>query len=79
MTENDPACRAHRCGIYASKWTVPAARLELLHGLSFDVHPRGRQSPSSGESGAGKSLAMMAILGLLSQPPFRVDVGTGHC
>jgi oligopeptide/dipeptide ABC transporter ATP-binding protein len=73
MTENDPAAvlsvRDLRVEVDSS-----GRRLELLHGLSFDVHP-GEAVAIVGESGAGKSLAMMAILGLLPQPPFRVTSG----
>jgi oligopeptide/dipeptide ABC transporter ATP-binding protein len=73
VTETDPAAvlsvRDLRVEVDSS-----GGRLELLHGLSFDVYP-GEAVAIVGESGAGKSLAMMAILGLLPRPPFRVTSG----
>lgn len=47
-------------------------RREIVHGLDFDVFP-GEALAIVGESGAGKSLAMQAILGLLPTTHFAVS------
>jgi oligopeptide/dipeptide ABC transporter ATP-binding protein len=43
----------------------------LVQSISFDVH-QGEILAIVGESGAGKSVAMMGLLSLLPRPPFRV-------
>jgi oligopeptide/dipeptide ABC transporter ATP-binding protein len=47
----------------------------LVSGFGLDLHP-GEIVALVGESGAGKSVAMMALLGLLPAPPFTVSSGS---
>jgi len=48
--------------------------VEVLHGVSFDVK-KGRTLGVVGESGCGKSVTSMSILGLLPKPYGRVTQG----
>lgn len=47
----------------------------LVEGLSFDLH-RGETLCIAGESGSGKSITSLAIIGLLPQPAVRVVSGS---
>mgnify|MGYP001343572724 CR=1 FL=1 len=47
----------------------------LVHGLSFDLR-RGETLAIAGESGSGKSLTSLAIMGLLPPPAVRVTGGS---
>lgn len=49
--------------------------LPLVEGLSFDLH-RGETLCIAGESGSGKSITSLAIMGLLPQPAVRVASGS---
>ncbi|MDC0657793.1 ABC transporter ATP-binding protein [Leisingera sp. SS27] len=49
----------------------------LVHELSFDLH-RGETLAIAGESGSGKSLTSLAIMGLLPPPAVRVTGGSIH-
>jgi oligopeptide/dipeptide ABC transporter ATP-binding protein len=46
-----------------------------VDGVSFDLHP-GRTLALVGESGCGKSVSAMALMGVLPTPPARVEGGT---
>ena len=49
--------------------------LSLVDGLSFSVEA-GRTLCLVGESGCGKSLVSLAIMGLLASPPARITSGS---
>lgn len=55
-------------------FTTYGRRTEVLKGVSLDV-PEGAQIALVGESGSGKSVTMKAIMGLLPQPPARIEAG----
>lgn len=48
-----------------------------VDGVSLDLHP-GRTLALVGESGCGKSVTAMAVLGVLPTPPARVEAGEIH-
>lgn len=48
--------------------------VKILHGVSFDVK-KGRTLGLVGESGCGKSVTAMSIMGLLPKPYGRVTGG----
>jgi peptide/nickel transport system ATP-binding protein len=52
-----------------------AGPVPLLRGLSFDLR-RGETLAIAGESGSGKSITALAIMGLLPQPAVRVTAGS---
>jgi oligopeptide/dipeptide ABC transporter ATP-binding protein len=54
---------------------TPRGRVPVVAGVGFDVHA-GETVAIVGESGAGKSVAAMALLGLLPSPPFAVTSGS---
>ena len=58
-------------------FTTYGRTVEGLKGVSLDV-PEGAQIALVGESGSGKSVTMKAIMGLLPQPPARIDGGEIH-
>ncbi|SDK76978.1 ABC transporter ATP-binding protein [Paracoccus chinensis] len=53
---------------------TPAGLRPLVHGMSFDLR-RGETLCIAGESGSGKSVTSMAIMGLLPKPAVRVTGG----
>ncbi|WP_299362772.1 ABC transporter ATP-binding protein [uncultured Paracoccus sp.] len=53
---------------------TPGGLHPLVDGLSFDLH-RGRTLCIAGESGSGKSITSLAIMGLLPKPAVRVTGG----
>ncbi len=50
-------------------------RIAALNGVSFHVEP-GEVLAILGESGSGKSVTAAAIMGLIQQPPGRIESGT---
>jgi peptide/nickel transport system permease protein len=55
-------------------FTTYGRRTEVLHGVSLEVS-EGAQVALVGESGSGKSVTMKAIMGILAQPPARIEDG----
>lgn len=53
----------------------PNAPADLIDGISFSVQ-RGRTLCIVGESGCGKSVTSLALMGLLPMPPARIETGT---
>jgi peptide/nickel transport system ATP-binding protein len=53
----------------------PNAPADLIDGISFSVQ-RGRTLCIVGESGCGKSVTSLALMGLLPMPPARIKAGT---
>ncbi len=54
---------------------TPDGPVPLLHGISFDLHA-GETLALAGESGSGKSITSLAIMGLLPPPSVTVTGGT---
>ncbi len=57
-----------------TEFTTDTGPVEVLHGVSFDVKA-GRTLGLVGESGCGKSVTSMSIMGLLPKPYGRVTGG----
>ena len=57
-----------------TSFRTDAGGLTAVDGVSFDVMP-GEVFGIVGESGSGKSVAALSILGLVPQPPGRVEAG----
>lgn len=55
-------------------FTTYGRRTDVLHDVSLDI-PQGAQIALVGESGSGKSVTMKTIMGILPQPPGRVESG----
>ena len=51
---------------------TPRGPAHVVNGLSYDVHA-GETLAIVGESGSGKSVSVLALLGLVPQPPARVS------
>ncbi|MCX7560682.1 ABC transporter ATP-binding protein [Sulfitobacter sp. F26204] len=73
-TESGPVLRLDHLNISVN--TEDGLR-PLVHDLSFDLH-RGETLAIAGESGSGKSLTSLAIMGLLPPPAVRVTGGSIH-
>ena len=50
---------------------------KAVQNISFSVEPKSITA-IIGESGSGKSVSCYALLGLIPQPPGRVDSGSAH-
>ncbi len=50
---------------------------EAVKNVSFSVEPKAITA-IIGESGSGKSVSCYALLGLIPQPPGRIDTGTAE-
>jgi peptide/nickel transport system ATP-binding protein len=55
----------------------PSAPVDLIDGVSFSVE-RGKTLCIVGESGCGKSVTSLALMGLLPMPPARIKAGTAR-
>jgi peptide/nickel transport system ATP-binding protein len=56
-------------------FTTYGRHVEVLRSVSLDV-PEGAQIALVGESGSGKSVTMKTIMGILPQPPAKIDAGS---
>src|SRR5689334_1097268 len=61
-----------RVAFYTRKGTIRA-----VNGISFSLDP-GQTLGIVGESGSGKSVACYSILGLVPQPPGRIESGSAR-
>ena len=57
------------------RFRTGAGFVEAVNGVSYDIE-KGETVAVVGESGCGKSVTAMAILGLLQRPPASIDGGT---
>ncbi len=58
----------------AIAFATPTGPNQVIHDLTFDLH-RGETLCVAGESGSGKSVTALAIMGLLPRPGGRVTAG----
>ena len=73
MTPNDaPLLRIQDLRV---RFRTGAGFVEAVNGVSYDIE-KGETVAVVGESGCGKSVTAMAILGLLPRPPASIDGGT---
>jgi oligopeptide transport system ATP-binding protein len=68
----DPILRVHDLHV-----TFPseAGRVDAVRGVDFDLYP-GSTLGIVGESGSGKSVTCHSLMGLVPQPPGRIEGGT---
>jgi peptide/nickel transport system ATP-binding protein len=57
-----------------TSFAVEGGRFRAVDGVSFSIEP-GRVLGLVGESGCGKSVTALSIMGLVPQPPGRIDGG----
>jgi oligopeptide transport system ATP-binding protein len=58
-----------------TRFHTPEGTVYAVNGISFDLH-EGETLAIVGESGCGKSVSMLSILGLILQPPGEIYSGT---
>ncbi len=76
MTPSEPRTDAPLLSVENFSLSFSAnAPVNLVDGVSFDVH-RGKTLCIVGESGCGKSVTSLALMGLLPSPPARIVSGT---
>jgi oligopeptide transport system ATP-binding protein len=56
------------------QFTIPEGTVHAVNGISYDIY-EGEAVAVVGESGCGKSVSMMAILGLIPMPPGKISAG----
>lgn len=57
-----------------TRFHTPDGTVHAVNGVSFQVH-EGETLGIVGESGCGKSVTMMSLLGLIPQPPGKIERG----
>ncbi|MGH9184092.1 MAG: ABC transporter ATP-binding protein [Acidimicrobiales bacterium] len=72
MTARGPAALSIRDLVV--EFDTPGGTVHAVDGVSYDVHP-GETVGVVGESGCGKTVTVLAVLGLVPRPPGRVVSG----
>ncbi|MDJ0763475.1 MAG: ABC transporter ATP-binding protein [Myxococcota bacterium] len=72
MTRDVPTLSVRNLSIALDNGTSPR---DAIQGMSFDV-PRGKTVALVGETGSGKTLTALGIMGILPTPPARVTQGS---
>ena len=57
-----------------TSFAVEGGEFRAVDGVSFSIDP-GRTLGLVGESGCGKSVAALSLMGLVPQPPGRIESG----
>ena len=59
------------------RFKTPEGVVHAVNGVTFDLQ-EGETLGVVGESGCGKSVTMLSILGLVPQPPGKIESGSAH-
>ena len=74
MPENTPLLSIKNLSV---TFSVDKGDVHAVSGVSYDIEP-GKTLAVVGESGCGKSVTALSVLGLIPQPPGKISSGTVH-